>query len=245
MAISPSSRSNVLQNRRVGWLALGGLALAALALAALLRRPDEGTSAGVAVDRARRAVEFAATVDRAGFERGWPGMPGYHLIVWKGGRAAGTALFRAEVTDVQVIDALESLGARPGDRLPMATWDRRADPAAPEPDLVIAGPAVEVLVEVPGRPAPLALSQVLDDAGGRGFAMRFGGHRANIPQWHSGCIACLYSCPGSKVGNARYTVRDYGCDEHRFRVRPGALPADGSRVAIVLRLAGEGGGKGS
>ena len=44
-------------------------------------------------------------------------MPGYHLIVWKDGGAAPAALFRAEVTDVQVLDALEKLGARPGNAL--------------------------------------------------------------------------------------------------------------------------------
>jgi hypothetical protein len=68
--------------------------------------------------------------------------------------------------------------------------------------------------------------------------MRLGGHRANIPKWKSGCIACLYSCPGSKVGNAKSTVRDYVRNPERYRVRPGVLPADGTPVTIVLRLAG-------
>lgn len=58
----------------------------------------------------------------------------------------------------------------------------------------------------------------------------------NIPRWKSGCVVCLYSCPGSKVGNARYTVRDYEKGTTRFRVRPGVLPEDGGRVGVVLRL---------
>jgi hypothetical protein len=88
---------------------------------------------------------------------------------------------------------------------------------------------------VPGRAAPLALADLLVDGGGHGFDMRLGGHRANVPVWHSGCVVCLYSCPGSKVGNAAYTVRDYVRDAQRFSVRPGVLPADGSEVVIVLR----------
>lgn len=68
--------------------------------------------------------------------------------------------------------------------------------------------------------------------------MRFGGNRRNIPEWESGCIVCLYSCPGSKVGNARYTVRDYEDGVTRFRVRAGALPRDDTRVGVILRLAG-------
>jgi hypothetical protein len=186
-----------------------------------------------------REIEFPATVSRKAFERELlgMGMPGYHLIVWKGGGAAAAALFRAEVADVEVLDALEKLGARPGNALGMATWDDRRNAASKAPDQVIAGPPVEVLIRVPGRPAPLTLDQILEDPGGRGFDMRFGGHRANIPKWKSGCIVCLYSCPGSKVGNARYTVRDWEKGTTRFRVRKDApLPEDGKKVGVIFRL---------
>jgi hypothetical protein len=181
-------------------------------------------------------LAFSATVTASRFERRVLGMPGYHLIVWGGGRAAPATLFQSSVSDVQVLEALEALGARPGNALGMESWDRRKDPGSPAPAKVIQGPAVDVLVRVPGRREPLTLDQILLDPGGRGVEMRFGGHRANIPEWHSGCIACLYSCPGSKIGNARYTVRDYVQEATRFRVRPGVLPADGSEVTILLRL---------
>ena len=185
-----------------------------------------------------RDVEFPAVVTRGSFEREMlgMGMPGYHLIVWKDGRASMAALFRAEVTDTEVLDALERLGAKPGNALGMATWEERKDPKSKAPDKVIQGPPVAILVRVPGRAALLTLAQILEDPGGRGFDMRFGGHRANIPKWHSGCVVCLYSCPGSKIGNARYTVRDYVEGTTRFRVKEGVLPEDGTRVGIVLRL---------
>jgi hypothetical protein len=188
---------------------------------------------------APREIEFPATVSRQAFGRELfgMGMPGYHLIVWKEGKAAPAALFRAAVTDVEVLDALEGLGARGGDALGMATWDQRGDRSSQAPKQVIEGPPVEILVRVPGRSALVTLPEILTDAGRRGFDMRFGGHRANIPKWMSGCIVCLYSCPGSKVGNARYTVRDWEADKTRFRVRKDApLPADGGQVGIVLRL---------
>lgn len=185
-------------------------------------------------------VAVAAVVTAGRFEREILGMPGYHLAVWEDGKAAPAALFRAKASDVQVLEALEALGARPGNGLGMETWERRDDPAAAAPKRVIRGPAVEVLVRVPGPGShsrrPLALGDFLTDPGGRGFDMRFGGHRANIPHWHSGCLVCLYSCPGSKVGNARYTVRDYVDGTTRFRVRPGVLPADGTEVTLLFRL---------
>lgn len=186
---------------------------------------------------AGQQIEFPAIVQRAAFEREMlgMGMPGYHLIVWKDGRAASAALFRAEVTDVEVLDALERMGARPGNALGMETWEERRDASSKAPDKVIAGPPIEILVRVPGYRVPLTLEQILEDPGGRGFDMRLGGHRENIPKWKSGCIVCLYSCPGSKIGNARYTVRDYEKETTRFRVRPGVLPPDGQRVSVILR----------
>jgi hypothetical protein len=207
---------------------------------ALATRAGSSPAGPVRVDRrGGREVEFPATVSRKAFERELlgMGMPGYHLIVWKDGGAAMASLFRAEVTDIQVLDALEKLGARPGNALGMATWEERKDAESKAPDQVIAGPPVEILVRVPGRREPLTLDQILEDPGGRGFDMRFGGHRVNIPKWKSGCVVCLYSCPGSKVGNARYTVRDWVKGTTRFRVRKGApLPADGEKVSVIFRL---------
>lgn len=163
-------------------------------------------------------------------------MPGYHALVWKGGRMAHAALLDAEVTDRQVLEALESLGARPGNNLPMEAWEERKNPKDAAPDTVIAGAPVEVLLRLPARKELLPLASALEDQAGRGLEMRFGGNEANIPKWKSGCIVCLYSCPGSKVGNARYTVRDYEKGVTRFRAKPGVLPPDGTPIRVVLRL---------
>ena len=122
----------------------------------------------------------------------------------------------------------------------MKTWDERDDPRSPAPERVIVGPPVEGARESAGQEETLGLAEALEDPGRRGFAMRFGGHRANVPEWHSGCVVCLYSGPGSKVGNAAYTVRDWVQGTTRFHVRRGALPADGKPVTIVLRLLPEG-----
>lgn len=179
-------------------------------------------------------IEFGATVHAADFTDG--DMAGYHLIVWREGRAADQALLQADVTDLQVIDALEALGAEPGDALRIDSWDDRHDESAEAPDRVIEGPRVRLEVVVPGREAPLTLDEILEDPAGRGFDLRFGGHRANIPEWHSGCVVCLYSCPGSKVGNATYTVRDFVLGTTHFAPRPGVLPPDGTPVTVRILL---------
>lgn len=210
-------------------------ALAALGLAALAAGVPDSVPGRITVRRPGE-IEFSATVHAKAFNESWI-MPAYHAIVWKGGHAAHAALFQAEVSDTQVLDALESLGAKPGDNLPMAAWEERNNPANPAPDRVIAGPAVEILLRLPGRAELVPLTAVIEDPAGRGLAMRLGGNRANISKWKSGCLVCLYSCPGSKVGNARYTVRDYARGVTRFKARKGTLPVDGTRIGVVLRIA--------
>ena len=192
--------------------------------------PPTGTVRLVGSD----TVEFLAIVQSSAFGQGDPS--GYHLVVWAGGGATDHALFISGVDDIQVIDALESLGAMPGDALAIDTWEQRHEAADPAADRTIEGPRVELEFLLPGAARPLALDDILDDSGDRGFDMRFGGHRSNIDAWHSGCVVCLYSCPGSKVGNARYTVRDFVTGGPHFSVRPGVLPADGAEVTVRLRL---------
>ena len=179
-------------------------------------------------------IRFPARVNAAGFED--EAMPGYHAIVWQGGRAAEHALFQAEVTDVQVLDALEALGVTPGDNLSLEAWEKRHDENHPAPKELVTGPHVSIGIELPGDEEIHPLSYFLEDSGAGGVEMRVGGNRRHIPAWKSACVVCLYSCPGSKVGNASYTVRDYVEGVTSFRALPERLPSDGSRVWIYFTL---------
>jgi hypothetical protein len=215
---------------------VGSLATASLLWLVALAGCRVGASTGaVTVVSAERAVDFEAVVDASAWNDG--DMAGYHLIVWRDGGSADAALFRAAASDVEVLDALESLGAVPGDALDLDTWDERDDPSSWKPEQVIQGPPVEVLVRADPDAPWLRLDQIVDDPMRLGFDLRFGGHRANISAWKSGCVVCLYSCPGGKVGNARYTVRDWTKQTTRFTVKKGVLPGDGERVTIRIRLA--------
>jgi len=212
-----------------------GVALALIFSSPLVACSQELPTAAV-VTISESAIEFPAIVTAAGFEEE-SDMTGYHFIVWHDGRAASRSLFQTEVTDVQVLDALEALGAEPGNALYIDTWDERYEAESTAPDRLIEGPPVDLYVIVSGQSEPLTLEDILLDPGQRGFDMRFGGHRANIAEWHSGCVVCLYSCPGSKIGNASYTVRDFVDGATRFGARPGVLPEDGTQVTIRVELA--------
>jgi hypothetical protein len=209
---------------------------AALLLLGSACRAEE---AGRITVRRPAEIEFTATVHARSFDGGWM-MPGYHAVVSKNGGMAHAALLVADVTDVEILNALETLGAETGGNHPMDAWEKRNDPRNPAPDSVIGGAPLQVLLRLPGKPGPVPLAEVLEDPGGRGLDLRLAGNRANIPKWKSGCVVCLYSCPGGKVGNARYTVRDWFRKVTRFRARPGALPPDGTRVGVLIRLKSRG-----
>ena len=191
--------------------------------------------AGQVTLRPPAEIEFTATVHAGRFDSGWI-MPGYHAVVWNEGRMRHSALLEAEVSDRQVIQGLENLGARPGNNLSMDAWNERKNPRNPDPDVRIDGSPVQMLLRLPGHRSLVPLASILEDTAGRGIDLRYGGNEENIPKWKSGCIVCLYSCPGSKVGNARYTERDYARKVTRFRVKPGTLPPEGTKVGVVLRV---------
>lgn len=188
------------------------------------------------LDTLRREVRVLATYQPQQFAGWFKFVPNYHLLVWSDGRAAGEALFAATVSDTELVAALAAAGGIAGNNLTMAAWDKRHDPEHPAPQSRIAGTPVEIRVGWEGAGQPLPLAELLKDPGGKGFDFRFGGNRALIPHWHSGCLVCLYSCPGSKVGNAAYTVRDYVTGATKFEPLLPRLPQKGTQVVIYFRI---------
>ena len=191
------------------------------------------------IDRDRKEVHIPAVAHPGRFQ-GWAtrlsGMPGYHLLVHEKGRSAGNALFTTPAGDRNVHAALVEIGAVPGNALGMDTWEDRKDPNSTAPDKRIEGSPVEIVLLRADLEAPIPLADLLDDPGGKGFDFRFGGHLANAPIWKSGCVVCLYSCPGSRVGNAAYTVRDYVRETTTFRIRNNRFPPEGTPVTLIFRL---------
>jgi hypothetical protein len=193
-------------------------------------------STPVVLDSLRREVRLFAVYHPDKFSGFLKFVPNYHLLVWDDGRAAGEALFSTPVADTILIAALEKLGAVAGNNLTMAAWDKRKEATHPAPQTRIAGTPVEIFLWWKGLQQSRALAELLDDPGGRGLDFRFGGNRDLIHHWHSGCLVCLYSCPGSKVGNAAYTVRDYATEVTKFSPQHERLPKSGSDVVLVLRV---------
>lgn len=191
----------------------------------------------IQVDAASRTLKFHATFNPEAFNTATQ-MAGYHLIVWKRCQASRTALFQAEPSDRAILEALTQLGSKPSNNLKMECWTRRTDTKDPSPDLHAEGPRLQVRIEWPGRGdgQPVPLHQLFEGGRAEDFDFRFAGNEALIDQWKSGCISCLYSCPGGKVVNAAFSVRDYGKEPNRFRTAAQGLPPSGADAVIHLTL---------
>jgi hypothetical protein len=161
----------------------------------------------------------------------------WHGIVWEGGRTKKSdILFVSYTNDLSVYNALIQLGATPGNNLSAKTWEMRGNRSHPEPNKKVEGTLLAVSVSWEGAPRNYALSDLIKDPGGKGLSLKFGGNKDMIPIWKSGCIICLYSCPGGKISNAAYTANDYMFNTTHFSAKEGLLPPDGTEVIITISI---------
>ncbi len=189
------------------------------------------------VDRRAREIRILAVLQPKAFGKGWfKKLPGHHAITWKGGAKADEALLSAFADDSAVHDAMIAIGARPGNNLPQAVWDERKDPRSKAPDTRVEGSPVRALVWWRGLSDPLPLGRLLKDHGGNGIDLRFGGQKALTPVWKSGCIVCLQSCPGAKISNRSYTIRDYVKGRAFFSVQPWVADKGGTEAVVIIRM---------
>jgi len=206
------------------------IALFAAPLAAL------PTSAQLIVDSGARSISFPAEVQADRFLASLPPEHQYHALVSRDGSAVESALFVTDVSDVDIARALRDLGAEDAGGVPMSAWRLRWLPLVPQPASRVQGTPIQVTVSWDESPGGRPLGELLSDPGGRGVEMRFGGNEDQNHHWDSGCILCLFSCPGGVVSNAAYSIRDHQRGVTSFGPEQ-TLPPDGTRVTITLTLA--------
>ena len=163
------------------------------------------------------------------------GVQGHHAVVWRGGRARPWALFASDVRDRDVRAALNQLGAQPGENLTIESWTERENPRNPEPDKRVAGTPVDVFVEWNGKRIPLSEVIVEKNRPAPLLDFRYGGNERFQAEFKSGCIVCLYSCPGGAIGNHSHPIRDYVRDGIVYEAREDKLPRSGTKVTIILK----------
>ncbi len=227
MLRSPASVGGVLVAAAVLWIGAGAE-----------RSPHAGGHDGqweIRVDRESRSLSFTATVQARAFRSSLPPDHQYHAIVHRDGGAAGKSLMVTNAPDIEVARALRDLDAQDGGGVPLSAWNLRWVPLVPQPNARVRGTPLEISVHWDGAPRSYLLEELLHDPGGHGAEWRFGGNEEHDDHWHSGCILCLFSCPGGVMSNAAYTIRDHQRAETVFE--PGdLLPPDGTEVTITVTL---------
>jgi hypothetical protein len=183
---------------------------------------------------ANGAVRFSATVQPSAMSRPF-GVQGHHAIVGRGGSASKHALFVADASDHDVRIALDSLGAHRGENLSEDSWNARDDPKNHEPDKRVEGTPIDVFVEWNGATFPLSQLIAEKNHAAPMLDFRYGGHERFQKDFQSGCIVCLYSCPGGAIGNHAHPIRDYVRDGAVYSSLIERLPPSGSRVTIILK----------
>lgn len=184
-------------------------------------------------DTADKTVTVSAVFHPARFNH-TRGLKQHHFIVWEKGKAGDLALFTCGVPDSILFKALVSVGGVPGNNLTLDTWEKRNDKSSPDPDTRAAGSPVGIAITHNG--IVYQTGQILKDLNSKDYDFRFAGNYAFIPMWRSGCIACLQSCPGGKIGNSTYTIRDLANSIPRFSVIPGIPLKEGDVVTITFTV---------
>jgi hypothetical protein len=185
------------------------------------------------VDKSKRSVDLAGIYHPSRFNAGG-GEHNHSFVTWEGGLAAPNALFTTFSPDSAVYDALVSIGAVPGDNLIYYPWSEISNPRNPGPDRKTLGSPVTIEIVYGGR--LFQPSAFLHDENDRPFAFRFSGNKKFIPEMRTGCIVCLESCPGGKIGNATYTMRELIKKVARFTMKPVSAIENEGEVTIRISL---------
>jgi hypothetical protein len=164
------------------------------------------------------------------------GVKGHHAVVWKGGKSQRWALFVSDASDHDIRVALDSLGAKRGENLTPDSWHKREDAKNPEPDKRVEGSKIGVYVEWNSRRTPLGRVIQEKRRTAPRLDFRYGGNERFQKEFESGCIVCLYSCPGGAIGNHAHPIRDYVRDGVVYASVPARLPPAGTKVTIVLKV---------
>ncbi len=185
------------------------------------------------IDLANTQITFAGKIYPHRYNTRSDRVKGHHFIVYSGGSNAKKALINTEVPDHQILSGLEALGAVPGNNLTTAAWDERNNPQSDAPDQNVEGTPLDIFVQWEQEYKPAY--ELFADASPSDFQIRFGGHEELISVWESGCVTCLFSCPGGRTSNAAYTIRDQAKDRQTFMAKEKELPSDGSTVRVIVK----------
>ena len=159
---------------------------------------------------------------------------GHHAVTFRLGSMAPKALITVETSDREIAKFLASQGADSNGGIPDQAWFAKDDLENPAPDLRASGSPIVVSVRIPGGPWFSLDDLVGDTVSKKKIDLRFVDNREWIDSFGSGCVVCLSSCPGSKIANRGFTIREN--DSGKMNFQPRKIPfREGEEVEVRLR----------
>ncbi len=153
-----------------------------------------------------------------------------HGVVFKDGTNGEKSVLRGLSNQIDFYNALVEIGAKPGDNMQL-------------PDMKLAEKSVEgsklnVFVTWNGLGKEIPFSDILSATEDRPMDIRFGGNLKNATDLKTGCILCLDSCAVGITSNAAFKANELELGKKvKITGNPEVLPEDGTKVAVIFRLA--------
>ena len=185
---------------------------------------DEG-AVPVVIDKDNKEVIIEATVNGKYFNT--PSR--HHGIVFKGGKYGDRAVLVGLTDEREVYQALIDIGAVPGNNLKLEDYGKVTE--------YVDGQKLDVFVTWDGLDKEVPFSEVIKSSEERPIDVRFGGNFEAAKSNRTGCILCLDSCPIAITSDAAFATAELDSKKIYKYIREDVLPADGSKVYVIFRIA--------
>lgn len=211
--------------------ALGLTAVLALSMVAC-----NGTNAGssdapaaetMIVDKDKKEITMLAEVNGTYFTE-----PTRHGVVFKDGSNGEKAVLRGLADEKEFYQGLLDIGASAGDNLTADDMKAKGDAGKS-----VEGDKLNVFVKWEGQEEIPFADIIKCSEGDYDMDLRFGGNLASAQKNNTGCVLCLDSCATGIVSDAAWPTGTTQNEVAKFYGEETVLPADGTQVTVIFRLA--------
>lgn len=152
-----------------------------------------------------------------------------HGVVFKDGTNGEKSVLRGLSNQTDFYNALIEIGAKPGNNIQLDDM-KNAEKS-------VEGSKFNVFVTWNGLGKEIPFSDILKSTEQRTMDIRFGGNLENATNLKTGCILCLDSCAVGITSNAAFKANELDMKKIKITGNADVLPADGTKVAVIFRLA--------
>ncbi|MEI0604101.1 YdjY domain-containing protein [Brachyspira alvinipulli] len=183
---------------------------------------DEGAEP-VIIDMEKKEVIVPAEVNGKYFNS-----PTRHGVVFDRGSNGDKSVLRGLADEREFYQALIDIGAVPGNNLTMEDMKL---------EKTVDGQKLDVFVTWDGLGKEIPFADIIRSDDERPMDIRFGGNLENAKDKRTGCILCLDSCAVGITSDAAYETGAVEIKKIGRYGREDVLPADGTRVSVIFRIA--------